>query len=79
MSEDKVIVVRSIVSFIRRTGGILYVLALLILAPALSDYLVLNLLLFVAMFLFGYLSQPVPGVNFGMQVALFAIVGTIGP
>ena len=60
------------------TGGILYVLGLLILAPALSDYLVLNLLLFVAMFLFGYLSQAVPGVNFGMQVALLTIVGTIG-
>ena len=60
-------------------GGILYVLALLVLAPALSDYLVLNLLLFVAMFLFGYLSQAVPGVNFGMQVALLAIVGVDWP
>ena len=59
-------------------GGILYVFAMLVLTPALSDYLVLNLLLFVAMFLFGYLSQTIPGVNFGMQVALLAIVGTVG-
>ncbi len=59
-------------------GGILYVLAILILSPALSDYLVFNLLLFVAMFLFGYLCQAIPGVNFGMQVALLAIVGTVG-
>ncbi len=59
-------------------GGILYVLALLVLTPALSDYLVFNLLLFVAMFLFGYLSQPVPGVSFGMQIALLAIVGVMG-
>ena len=59
-------------------GGILYVLALLIFSPALSDYLVFNLLLFVAMFLFGYLSQAIPGVNFSMQVALLAIVGTMG-
>ena len=51
-------------------GGILYVVALLILTPALSDYLVFNLLLFVAMFLFGYLSQAIPGVSFGMQIAL---------
>jgi p-hydroxybenzoic acid efflux pump subunit AaeB len=59
-------------------GGIIYVLAFLILSPALSDYLVLNILLFVAMFLFGYLSQSVPGVSYGMQIALLAIVGTIG-
>jgi uncharacterized membrane protein YccC len=59
-------------------GGIFYVLAFLLLTPALSDYLVLNLLLFVAMFLFGYLSQAVPGVTFGMQIALLAIVGTVG-
>jgi p-hydroxybenzoic acid efflux pump subunit AaeB len=59
-------------------GGIFYVLALLILTPALSDYLIFNVLLFVAMFLFGYLSQPVAGVSFGMQIALLAIVGVMG-
>jgi p-hydroxybenzoic acid efflux pump subunit AaeB len=59
-------------------GGIFYVLAFLLLTPALSDYLVLNLLLFVAMFLFGYLSQAVSGVTFGMQIAILAIVGTVG-
>lgn len=60
------------------SGGILYVLAMLVLTPALSDYLILNLLLFVVLFLFGYLSQAVPGVTFGMQIVLLGAVGTIG-
>jgi uncharacterized membrane protein YccC len=60
------------------SGGILYVFAMLILAPALSDYLILSMLLFVVMFLFGYLSQAVPGVTFGMRIALLTTVGTIG-
>jgi p-hydroxybenzoic acid efflux pump subunit AaeB len=60
------------------SGGILYVLLMLILAPALSDYLILNMLLFVVMFLFGYLSQAIPGVTFGMQITLLGAVGTIG-
>jgi p-hydroxybenzoic acid efflux pump subunit AaeB len=60
------------------TGGILYVLAMLVLTPALSDYLILNMLLFVVLFLSGYLSQAIPGVTFGMQFALLGTVGTIG-
>ena len=60
------------------SGGILYVLAMLLLAPALSDYLVMNLMLFVAMFLFGYLGQATPGVTFTMQIALLGVVGTVG-
>ena len=59
-------------------GGILYVFAMLLLAPALSSYLILNMLLFVVLFLFGYLTQAVPGVTFGMQVTLLATVGTLG-
>jgi hypothetical protein len=60
------------------SGGILYVFAMLLLAPALSSYLILNMLLFVVLFLFGYLTQAVPGVTFGMQVTLLATVGTLG-
>ncbi|HEY5705413.1 MAG TPA: FUSC family protein [Terrimicrobiaceae bacterium] len=60
------------------SGGILYVFAMLLLAPALSEYLILNMLLFVVLFLFGYLTQAVPGVTFGMQFALLATVGTLG-
>ena len=46
------------------SGGILYVVAMLFLTPALSDYLIFNMLLFVALFLFGYLTQAIPGVTF---------------
>ncbi len=60
------------------SGGLLYVVAMLFLTPALSDYLIFSMLLFVVLFLFGYLSQAVPGVFFGMQVTLLATVGTLG-
>jgi uncharacterized membrane protein YccC len=59
-------------------GGIAYVLTMLVLTPALSDYLILNMLLFVVLFLFGYLSQAIPGVTYGMQITLLATVGTLG-
>jgi uncharacterized membrane protein YccC len=58
--------------------GTVYVVAMLFLTPALSSYLVLNLLLFVALFLFGYLTQAVPGVTFSMQIALLATVVSLG-
>jgi hypothetical protein len=51
---------------------------MLFLTPALSSYLVFNMLLFVALFLFGYLTQAVPGVTYGMQITLLAVVGTVG-
>ena len=51
---------------------------MLFLTPALSDYLIFNMLLFVALFLFGYLTQAIPGVTFGMQITLLATVGTLG-
>ena len=60
------------------SGGIIYVVAMLFLTPALSSYLILNMLLFVTLFLFGYLTQAVPGVTFTMQVVLLATVGTLG-
>jgi uncharacterized membrane protein YccC len=60
------------------SGGILYVVAMLFLTPALSDYLVFNMLLFVVLFLFGYLAQAIPGVTFGMQITLLATVGALG-
>lgn len=59
-------------------GGILYVVAMLFLTPALSSYLIFSLLLFVTLFLFGYLTQAIPGLNFTMQIALLATVGTLG-
>ena len=58
--------------------GTVYVVAMLFLTPALSSYLILNLLLFLALFLFGYLTQAIPGVTFSMQIALLAIVASLG-
>jgi uncharacterized membrane protein YccC len=60
------------------SGGVLYVVAMLFLTPALSDYLIFNMLLFVVLFLFGYLTQAVQGVTFGMQITLLATVGALG-
>ena len=60
------------------SGGILYVGAMLLLTPALSSYLIFNMLLFVALFLFGYLTQAVPGITFTRQITLLATVGTLG-
>ncbi|MGA7213366.1 MAG: FUSC family protein [Terrimicrobiaceae bacterium] len=60
------------------SGGVLYVVAMLFLTPALSEYLILNMLLFVAMFLFGYLTHAIPGITFGGQITLLATVGTVG-
>ncbi len=58
--------------------GLLYIPAMLLMTPLLSDYMVLSTLLFSALFLYGFLSFGIPGLNFGMQVALLAIVGTVG-
>jgi uncharacterized membrane protein YccC len=60
------------------SGGLLYIVAMLFLMPALSDYLIFNMLLFVVLFLLGFLTQAVPGVTFGMRVTLLATVGTLG-
>jgi uncharacterized membrane protein YccC len=58
--------------------GLLYIPVMLLLTPWLSEYLVLNTLLFSALFLYGFLSFGIPGLNFGMQVALLGIIGTVG-
>ncbi len=57
--------------------GLLYIPFMLVIAPMLSEYLVLNMLLFSALFLYGFLSFGIPGLNFAMQVALLGIVGTV--
>lgn len=58
--------------------GLLYIPAMLLLTPWLSEYLVLNTLLFSALFLYGFSFFGIPGLNFGMQVALLGIIGTVG-
>ncbi|MEX1118567.1 MAG: FUSC family protein [Terrimicrobiaceae bacterium] len=58
--------------------GLLYIPVMLLMTPLFSEYLVLNTLLFSALFLYGFLSFGIPGLNFAMQVALLTIIGTVG-
>ncbi len=60
------------------SGGLIYVGVMLLLTPALSSYLILNLVLFVILFLFGYLTQAIPGITYTMQISLLATVGLVG-
>ena len=76
--EARETVARSIALFIQLPAGVLYVVAMLLLTPVLSSYLIFSMLLFVTLFLFGYLTQAIPGVTFTMQIALLATVGTLG-
>ena len=59
-------------------GGIVYVVAMLLLTPVMVSYAAFNTLLFATLFLFGFLSQGIPGITFGMQTALLGTVGTVG-
>jgi len=59
-------------------GGTVYVVGLLLLTPVMTSYAAFNILLFTALFLFGYLSQAIPGLTFGMQIALLGTVGAVG-
>lgn len=59
-------------------GGIVYVVALLLLTPVMVSYAAFNTLLFATLFLFGFLSQGIPGITFGMQTALLGTIGAVG-
>ena len=59
------------------SGGLVYVVVMLLLTPALSSYLIFNLLLFVTLFVFGYLTQAITGVTYTMQIVLLATVGFV--
>ena len=53
--------------------------ALLILTtPFLADYLVMNLALFFILFVFGFLTARITGINFWMQIGYLAISAFVG-
>jgi len=57
--------------------GLLYIPAMLILSPVMSDYLALNILLAASLFLYGLHYFGIPGMSFGMQLGMLAIAMTL--
>src|ERR1700757_2596260 len=59
--------------------GLAFCTALLLLTtPFLANYAVMNLTLFLILFLYGFLTARIPGVNFWMQVALITMSAFVG-
>jgi uncharacterized membrane protein YccC len=58
-------------------AGLLFVLLVFLISPALSNYSVMNLFLFAELFAFGYYSASVGGQNLHQSAALFFIVATV--
>lgn len=57
--------------------GVAVAVFCLLASAALSSYFVMNLFLFVSMFLFGWLSYKNTGVTYAMQVTVFLIAGVV--
>jgi uncharacterized membrane protein YccC len=51
---------------------------LLLITPFLADYAVMNSVLFLILFAFGFMTARIPGINFWMQVILIAISAFVG-
>lgn len=51
---------------------------LLLITPFLADYAVMNSVLFLILFTFGFLTARIPGINFWMQVILITISAFVG-
>jgi p-hydroxybenzoic acid efflux pump subunit AaeB len=51
---------------------------LLLITPFLTNYTVMNTVLFFILFVYGFLTARIPGINFWMQVALIAISAFVG-
>ncbi|MBV9276300.1 MAG: FUSC family protein [Verrucomicrobia bacterium] len=51
---------------------------LLLTTPFLADYLVMNLTLFLILFVFGFLTARISGINFWMQLAFLSISSFVG-
>jgi uncharacterized membrane protein YccC len=58
-------------------AGLLFVLLVFLISPALSNYSVMNLFLFAALFAFGYYSASIGGQNLHQSAALFFIAATV--
>ncbi len=59
-------------------GGLIYLFAMFLLTPLLSSYLVMNTLLFVALFLFGLLQSGQRGLTLSQNAIQIFIVSVVG-
>jgi hypothetical protein len=58
-------------------GGLLFLILVFLISPALSNYSVMNLFLFAELFAFGYYSASVGGQSLHLNVAMFFVVATV--
>ena len=59
-------------------GGLLFLILVFLISPALSNYSVMNLFLFAQLFAFGYYSASVRGQSLHLNAAMFFVVATVG-
>jgi p-hydroxybenzoic acid efflux pump subunit AaeB len=65
-------------AFLAAIGLAVCVTLLLLITPFLADYAVMNSVLFLILFIFGFVTARIPGINFWMQVILIAISAFVG-
>jgi uncharacterized membrane protein YccC len=65
-------------AFLAAIGLAVCVALLLLITPFLADYAVMNSVLFLILFVFGFVTARIPGINFWMQVILIAISAFVG-
>ena len=58
-------------------GGLLFLILVFLISPALSNYSIMNLFLFAELFAFGYYSASVGGQSLHLNVAMFFVVATV--
>lgn len=65
-------------AFLASIGLAACVILLLLITPFLADYAVMNSVLFLILFAFGFVTARIPGINFWTQVTLIAISAFVG-
>jgi len=58
-------------------GGLLFLIVVFLISPALSNYSVMNLFLFAELFAFGYYSASLGGQSLHQNAAMFFVVATV--
>ena len=58
-------------------GGLLFIILVFLISPALSNYGLMNLFLFAELFAFGYYSASLGGQSLHLNVAMFFVVATV--
>ena len=65
-------------AFLASIGLAACVVLLLLITPFLADYAVMNSVMFLILFAFGFVTARIPGINFWTQVTLIAISAFVG-